>query len=131
MVPLVQGEQKEELRIYSWRADLRSGKGTEDLRCRHGLGCLRPAHVAYQTGGAGTAARSGMARQLGFCDMYVPLTICFFLVLDWHVVAHLPRKGGDVTVSGLVRYAVMTWDLGVHLATSPRCLRNHVLSLVS
>ena len=36
-----------------------------------------------------------------------------------------------VTVSGLVQYAVMTWDLGVHLATSPRCLRNHVLSLVS
>ena len=33
--------------------------------------------------------------------------------------------------SGLVRYAVMTWDLGVHLATSPRCLRNLVMSLVS
>ena len=25
----------------------------------------------------------------------------------------------------------MTWDLGVHLATSPRCLRNLVVSLVS
>jgi hypothetical protein len=34
-------------------------------------------------------------------------------------------------VSGLVRYAVMTWDLGVHLATSPHCLRNLVVSLVS
>ena len=33
-----------------------------------------------------------------------------------------------VTVSGLVRYAVMTWDLGVHLATSPRCLRNLVVT---
>ena len=46
-------------------------------------------------------------------------------------MAHLPRRGGDVTVSGLVRYAVMTWDLGVHLVTSPHCLRNLVMSLVS
>ena len=82
-------------------------------------------------GGAGTVARSGMAGQLGFCDMYVPSTICFFLISDWHVVAHLPRKGGDVTVSELVQYTVMTWDLGVHLVTSPRCLRNLVVSLVS
>ena len=35
-----------------------------------------------------------------------------------------------VTVSGLVRYTVTTWDLGVHLATSPRCLRNLVVSLI-
>ena len=63
--------------------------------------------------------------------MYVPFTICFFLVLDWHVVAHLPRKGGDVTVSRLVRYTVMAWDLGMHLVTSPRCLRNLTVSLIS
>ena len=128
---MVQGEQKEELRVYGRGTDLRSEKGAGDLRRRHGLGRLWTAHVAYQTGGAGTAARSSMAGQLGFCDMYVPLTTCFFLILDWHVVAHLPREGGDVTVSGLVRYVVMTWDLGVHLVTSPHCLRNLVVSLVS
>ena len=131
MVSLVQGKQKEELWIYGRRVNLRSEKGMADLRRRHGLGRLRTAHVAYQTGGAGTAARPGMAGRLGFCDMYVPLTICFFLILDWHVVAHLPRKGGDVTVSGLVQYAVMTWNLGVHLGTSPRCLRNLVVLLAS
>ena len=37
----------------------------------------------------------------------------------------------SVMVSRLVWYTVMAWDLGMHLVTSSRCLRNLTMSLIS